>query len=379
MEIRCLLTQAELDEAARLSDSIFRDHEQVSMQQAFPGVFSESLGQSFGAFDNGKMVAFMGLVPTIIRIGAASLQVYSLGSVCTDENYRGKGIASDLLDAVMKQIEEAGASLLLVSGARSLYTRAGCRTYGQVEYFEWDRTRGDSFQTALLPSSTVLREWKSTDWFQLHALAASREVRFDQNLSELAQLIHSQAFSSCVKLKHKVVVAEKDGQIQAFAVVAVPASSAPKRPPLLIEWAGEAACIPALLNFAADTYALDKLLIPVPWHEQELSHAMQGLPVEQKKATGTVFIASPQRLLEQLAPYLQAKDASAFASLSMTSKGEDSIEVTYMGKSYELTVTEFISLLFDPGHPELDQPELAEGLKALFPLPLPYDAGLNYV
>ncbi|WP_010270590.1 GNAT family N-acetyltransferase [Paenibacillus senegalensis] len=379
MEIRCLLTKAELDEAARLSDSIFRDHEQVSMQQAFPGVFSESLGQSFGAFDNGKMVAFMGLVPTIIRLGPASLRVYSLGSVCTDENYRGKGIASELLDAVLQQIGQAGASLLLVSGARSLYTRAGCRTYGQVEYYQWDRGNGVSFQTGQLPQGAQLREWQSTDWFQLHALASNREVRFDHNLSELAQLIHCEAFSSCVKLKHKVVVAEKDGQIVTFAVVGVPAAAAPKRPPLLIEWAGDAACMPALLNFAADTYTLDKLLIPVPWHEQKLALALQGLPVEQKKATGTVLVASPERLLEQLAPYLQAKDASAFASLAFAREGEDAIGVTFKDKSCTLTVTEFISLLFDPGHPELDEPELTEALKTLFPLPLPYDAGLNYV
>lgn len=379
MEIRCLLTQAELDEAARLSDSIFRDAEQISMQQAFPGVFSESLGQSFGAFEQGKLVAFMGLVPSVIRIGSASLAVCSLGSVCTDDKYRGKGIASDLLDHVLQQSDKAGASLLLVSGGRSLYTRAGCRTYGQVTSFSWKRADGYSFPDSKLPEGTVLRELAAADWFQLHRLASQREVRYDQGLSELAQLIHSEALSSCLKLRHKIVVAAQDGHLLAYAVVGVPGVHTPKRSPLVIEWGGSAVIVPALLDYAAGAYKLNELTIPVPWHEKKLIAALEGLPAEQKKAAGTVLVISPERLLNQLAPYLQSLDADKAAGLKLE-KLEDGITLlTLNGQSIELSVSELTSLLFDP-QPELKtEPSLAASLNTFFPIAFPYDAGLNYV
>src|SRR4051812_20787883 len=90
IEIR-FATNEELKQAADLSDSVFRDAEQPSMGIAFPQIFTSCQNQSIAAFEDGKLVAFMGLVPNIIKIGQAQLFIHSLGSVCTHPEYRKKG------------------------------------------------------------------------------------------------------------------------------------------------------------------------------------------------------------------------------------------------------------------------------------------------
>src|SRR4051812_3407039 len=105
----------ELKQAAALADSVFRDSEQTSMGVAFPQIFSAGLNQSMAAFEAGKLVAFMGLVPNIINVGHSQLQIHCLGSVCTDPEYRGKGHASLILEQIYAFIKQSGSCMLLVS------------------------------------------------------------------------------------------------------------------------------------------------------------------------------------------------------------------------------------------------------------------------
>lgn len=130
-----LVREQEWSQAVSLADRVFRDDEQKSMAEGFPLVFSPALRQSYGAFEEGRLVAFIGLVPHLIRIGTAILKTFSIGAVCTDPDERGRGHAGRILELVQQHAADAGASLLLVSGARPLYTRAHCYPYGEMHRY----------------------------------------------------------------------------------------------------------------------------------------------------------------------------------------------------------------------------------------------------
>lgn len=384
-----------MQEAIALSDATFRKADHTSMGDAFPLAFSTGLGQSYGAFEDTKLVAFMGLVPAVIRMGEAKLNVYSLGSVCTDPSYRGKGIASLLLEEIISHCDKAGASLLLVSGGRSLYTRRGCTPFGRFTRFQ---LRGDSTgrkALAQIPNGVSFREMAPSDWFQLHALAEARGSRFQQSIWDMAGLIEAEALASCRKERHQVLVAEENGALTAFVVVGVPYERESVKSAMAYEWAGDAEVTASLLSHAVERFRLSALNVSVPWHEKELLHALRDVPAKDERARGTVLVVSPEKLVQQAAPYLDSILPGASESLAFERvENEDAVRVSWNGSSEQFSLQEFADLLFDPTFdwsalretPERSQASehgfdeaAVAALSQLFPLPFPSDAGINYV
>ncbi|WP_313641892.1 hypothetical protein [Paenibacillus sp.] len=83
MQLR-LIKPTELDQAALLADSIFREAGAISMKELFPLIFRPGLSHSYAAIaEDGTVAAFMGLVPSTIKTGNDYLDVFSIGAVCS--------------------------------------------------------------------------------------------------------------------------------------------------------------------------------------------------------------------------------------------------------------------------------------------------------
>ncbi|WP_409341550.1 GNAT family N-acetyltransferase [Paenibacillus sp. MBLB4367] len=378
--VRRLLKPEEFRDAIALSDEMFRDAEQVSMGVGFPGVFSQTLKQSYGAFSDtdGKLVSFMGLVPSIVRIGSAKLNVYSLGSVCTDRGHRGQGYASEILQAIIPHMEQAGSPLLFVSGGRGLYTRLGCAQYGGYTQYTLDAASASAIH---LNGELSYREMTETDWFHLQEIAEARPVRFEQSVWDLAQLIDAEALPRCIKHGQRVLVAERNGKPEAYLIIGIPNTPTIKQPPRAYEWGGPAQTVAALHAHVVTHYGLEQLNTFVPWHEEELHASLKDVQNRQPyRSYCTVMIVSPERLALQLKPYLADKNATLAETFELRKTGDEgSVQLSLAGKSAVVSPHELISLLFDV-HPESDiDPALKAELSQLLPIPMPGELGLNYV
>lgn len=369
----------EMNQAVRLSDLVFRDSEQASMGTAFPLVFSTSLGQSFGAFEEDRLVSFIGIVPAVMRIGDAKVKIYSLGSVCTHPDFRGKGHAGAILKAVQEHVGRTGASLLFVSGDRPLYSRARCYPFGSVRRYTITAEQAAAVRSGRLPEALIIRELEPRDWFQLHQLAASRGVAYEQSITELAVMIESEAYASCVKHRHVALAAERDGELLACAVISVPSQYASDKTPFVVERFGDDSLNAALAAYAVENYGLDKLDVTVSWFENELQKTMEPVEYCEEANDGTVHVIDPGLIIQQLTPYLLVKNETLSSMLQITRLDEDRCRIALNGPSAELTARQLVSLLFDIT-PNYEADELLKSqLSALFPVPLPYTSGLNYV
>ena len=363
MEIRRLV-RGEEEQAIQLADEIFRDSEQKSMGSGFPSIFSSHLiHQSYGAFDNQQLVSFLGLVPSTVRIGRSSVNVYSLGSVCTGPDYRGKGIAGEILEGIMKDLKSTDASLLLVSGNRSLYTRVGCHPFGKVSRFTIKGSK------AANNPNLVIREMETTDIHAMVRLAEQREVAYEQSVQELSLLLQAEAYASCIKRSHRVLVAEEDGQLKGFLIVGVPYDQE-KQDGLAIEWAGEAKIVAELARQALVHFGLKSMNIKVSWHEQALSQELDPYDSVEERNLGTVYIVDPAKLVAQLSPYLS--DAYNVQKIEAESEENGNIRLTINDESKVLAYNEFVAKLFDP---ESDPTDAKDNVT----IPFPYTAGLNYI
>ncbi|HEX29105.1 TPA: GNAT family N-acetyltransferase, partial [Candidatus Poribacteria bacterium] len=89
----------ELEAVIALSNSVFRSRREGDMGREFPTLFCEENCENLRIFlDDGKPVSLIGFTVRDIFIMGASIRVCNVGSVCTDPNYRGQGLATRLLE-----------------------------------------------------------------------------------------------------------------------------------------------------------------------------------------------------------------------------------------------------------------------------------------
>lgn len=355
MQLR-LIKPAELDQAALLADSIFREPGAISMKELFPLIFRPGLSHSYAAItEDGTVAAFMGLVPSTIKTGDAILNVFSIGAVCTAPAFRGQGLAGKLLEKCQAHAAEAGASLIFVSGDRSLYTRAGCVPFGGTQFAELNEGSAQALAAAAGEEWT-LRPMQPGDFFAVNRLLNERETGHVYSPGELALLLGTEAYAGVLGLAQRTLVAVRDGSIEGFATVAVPAAANVPAPSTAtaVEWAGQPSAVAALLAKAALCGGVGALQVPVPWQERSLLALLReaGASLSAGANSGTVCIADRAALLRQTEGCRKGYDLSSV---------QDDKEL--------------ISLLFDPASPLHTSDSSGESEA----IPLPYMSGLHFI
>lgn len=365
MKIR-QLKHHEFDQAIKLSDAIFRDEEHVSMGQSFPNVFSQALEQSFGAFIDGKLVSFIGLVPSNIKVGPANLNVFSIGSVCTHKDYRQQGISSAVLKEVYNYIDRAGASLLFVSGDRGLYTRNHCYSFGT----------GYQYMIDQIPENITyegsIRKSDANDIFKIHKINREKNVRYINTVWEWSQIFKSAGYASIFKMKQELYVAENNGDIEGYVVIAVPTSISTKENAIILEWGGRPTVVKKIIQKLLTKNIAPQIELTVMWHE-DLQEEFKNYPYQKANNSGTIYIVDIQRFMKQILPYLAEVDSNIKTNLTVNI---DNDITTFSYKNSELNVSknELVNVLFNKQeHPT------GSDIEKIFPIPLPYTAGLNYV
>lgn len=375
MNIRQLLPN-ELKQAAELSDLVFQRPGQNSMGKSFPALFHPGISHSYGAFtDEGSLVAYMGMAPDVIRIGGARLNVFSIGSVCTHPDYRGQNLASSLLTECKEHAIRSGASLIFVSGGRSLYRRAGCHDFGRIQYAKLDA----SAAAKLMPPDTgewKVRPMKSEDTFGISRIISDTSPAYEQGPAQLLTLLGSSAISDISLMSQVTLVADKDSVIEAFLVAAVPdqVSSPGNEPARTVEWGGNAQVLPQLLAEMFRRHPVHIMVIPVPWQEQELLVQLQqsGIETESAANSGTVWIANAAALLYQCSPCLPV-DWKSFIHIQETANGS-TFTITKDNEELVLDDSGLLSLLFDP-----ESPHKVWAPDTFNTIPMPYLSGLHYI
>ncbi|WML48355.1 GNAT family N-acetyltransferase [Neobacillus sp. PS3-34] len=368
-EIRRLNT-SDAAEAIQLSNKVFRKNSEKSMSEAFPHIFlPHQIANSFGMFHHGELVSFIGCVPSNIKMGPALLSVISIGSVCTVPEHTGMGYASRLLNEVIKQANDARASLMLVSGERSLYARAGCRPFGTFFLVRFKDPKLSIREAAI--TDKRIRKYKHSDLYQLNELLNSGKAFYESSLSNVQMLLQAESLASCIHFSQEILVSEQENKIDSFIVYGAPIQPSKKREGKVIQWGGTPENVFYLLSEALKINKLEhiEIHIPVPEHQQ-WSHYSRHVVKQKVRNMGTVKILSAGRLFEQLHPYFEEK-----GKLLNVAVIDQEVEIKFGGDRIVFDIESFISLLFDSKMHD----QIPQWLQDVFPIPFPRTDGLHFV
>ena len=369
--------EQEFDSLIQLVNRVFRS-EGGNMQTEYPQLFNaENLGNLLVMVDDGRVISHIGLLFRDVTIYGCRLTVGCIGAVATDEEYRGRGLASKLLFDAFARIEEVGGSLILISGGRGLYRRNACVPVLRSMYFEISR----SFADKNADSELTLKSFDSSEIATVSALYRREPVRFLRPVEDYRYFL-----DSGVVMSHPsdLWLIKRGSRVVAYVVVQKggTASTAPQ----IVEYAGDRRAIVQSLAMLIDhSGGTDSLNLFVPVADEPFCWQLQDLDLTGVKQEGwTVRIQNFEQFLQSMRPYFAEILGTSLAQ-SVTVEDSDSDITFFVGKE-QLTLSrdDATALVFGTADNrerqilEEHKGTIAETLGELFPIPAPW-YGLNYV
>ncbi|GEM_PF-945496 len=179
----------EVERVVELINRIFRidqGHE-PTIQQEFPLLLTKSNAENMRIIEkDNKPVSCVNFVESNILIQGAEISVASVGGVCTEKEYRGRGYSSLILDDVENKMLQDGVDLALVSGTRALYQRRG---YTLTRNFIRFDIKGEECKL-----NFDLKEFRGEDLIEIMKLYNTSSTRFKRTEEEFKKLIKAALF-----------------------------------------------------------------------------------------------------------------------------------------------------------------------------------------
>ena len=366
---------SELPQLARLADAVFRS-KGGSMQAEYPLVFGEeNLNFCRVIEEDGRIVSHVGVSIRDASLLGCSLRVASIGAVCTDAAYRGRGYASLLMEDARTLALGEGASLMLISGGRGLYHRLGYVNVGSFRSF--------TARAEILPVPAEGLRVEPCGAAQIPGLIALHQrlpVRFVRPADDWEKLL---AAGMIMNQRGDCLGVWEEGRLVAYAAVQRPRDGAPAR---VREYAGSETALFAALGAVARYYeAFGVEVVAMPGTE-DLARLLRNAGAEEKELafTGTLGILDVDGFFACIHPYVRECLGAPTDALFLDLRQTNSISFEYAGERYALANRGQLTALVFGGSTEEARsipeapPGVGEILKRIFPMPLLW-YGYNYV
>ena len=330
----------------------------------------------------GRPVSLVGLIVEDVAAMGCSTKIGCIGSVCTDEADRGRGLASRLVGEAEDRARSQAAAVMLISGGRGLYQRRGSVRAGLFHQY--------TLSTPQLPPDDPRL---SVDYLppagcrEALGLFESEPVHFRRTDRDYARLIvcgsaaDSAARSFLVRHgRHCLAVAS----LQPFGPII-----GEDRTIEVCELAGSRQAVLAALRRIAERHQAEAVRIHAYCCDYALQDACCALGggTEIVPVGGLVKLLDANRLWRDFAPLLAERIGPDAAGGTTIHAEADELKIhtlTFRLGGDALTLRgprELTAALF--GAPDLDplagrRGRLADILRNALPLPLPL-YGLNFV
>ena len=372
----------ELDSLKRVEDTVFRSGVGTSMCDEFPTLLCESNLENIRVMvDDGEVVSAITFQTRDVVVLGNTLSVASLGAVCTYESHRGRGLATVLLEDSFATARESGADVMLISGQRGLYQRAGCAIGGHEVRFSLDVPNAGAGG-----DSVSVRPAADTDIPDLIAVHQREPVRYARSPSDWA------GFLSVCRLVHPAMpepagvkrcwLVEAGGEVVATVVLQFGGTDNP-HVAQVVEFSGARwAAVEAMLKLAAQ-YDVHTLAGPLLPQDTEMLARLRDLGASMAPGllAGHRMSILNEDILHRYRPWLTERCGAECANAMSVARGDaDTWELRLGDEVLPIADLEQLNaVLFADAADALDGPaDVVAAWRLALPLPwlLP---GLNYI
>ncbi|MXY48982.1 MAG: GNAT family N-acetyltransferase [Gemmatimonadetes bacterium] len=386
------LKAQEFDSLCTLVNTVFRGDGVGRMEEQYPLLFApDNYDELFVMVDEGVVVSHVGALTRDISVLGCRMSTMSIGAVATYESHRGRGLATQLMEAAVRKAVAQDAVLMPISGGRGLYTRLGAKRIGQYALYTVPRDTlpacdgpgsGETGADETAVGETDIQLAGPEDLHEMTRLYAEEPSRYVRSTADLRMAVD--AAWICDRDGETVVIRE-EGRLVAYVAIQKrrPDRDDEARRARLAEIAGSRSALVRALPCLYDRYDVDYLEIVTTASDIELSSLLRphGVTAAPQGFSGTVLVLQPERLLQVFEDYITdvlgrdvlTWDASADAVVFRCGKKDHAVATGDLG-----------TLVFGVVPPDQDPIEtippglLRTALARVFPVQLPW-YGFNFV
>ncbi|SHH88473.1 Acetyltransferase (GNAT) domain-containing protein [Clostridium collagenovorans DSM 3089] len=364
--------KSEFPKVIDLINKVFRTDRghNPTMKEEFPILLvEENIDNIRVIVEDGVPVSDVNFVQRQILIENASIEVASIGAVCTHPDHRGKGYSSLILDDVEKKMYEDGVDMLLVSGTRSLYARRGCtQTKNFMKY---------TIEPKNIEMDLELREYNSSYLEDIMPMYNSAATRFYRSREDFEKLIES-AVMPWGPFTYKRYVIFRENKLIGYVFMRI--IEVNEKFGQVIECFGESEDIFKILSNLGKDLKLKNVFYMVN-KEDKKNHLKSYSKCEEFFQEGTVKVINFTKLMKNLSPYF--KQYLNSAEMKELKFYEENNEYIIEFKNEILKIKDIVilnKLLFEGTSAVNDalSNEFKHVLDMIFPMPFPWVANLNY-
>jgi len=212
-----LVRQDELIASERLSRICFGGAEIDNEAEILATYVPPKRGGTYILAHQGKPVSQICTFHDRLRMYDGGIRVGSIGGVCTHPDYRGKHLASHLLEYCTQQLADEGARLMLISGAHGIYTRLGNVPHGRFISFSFNIEHSGQWRST--PADLVVRKATEADALICNQLYQAESIHFIRRKSDFSAVLHNPMSFPYIHAEQWII--ERSGQIVAYLFLGI--------------------------------------------------------------------------------------------------------------------------------------------------------------
>lgn len=362
-----------------LINRVFRESENLkpTMQLEFPLLLGENnVDHMIIALEEDEVIGCVNYYISNIIIEGTSLKVASIGAVCTDERFRGKAIASKLLDYSENKMKSEGILFEIISGKRGLYLSRGASSIGKSYEFEINKIIG------LKGTAFEFEEFKEENLEDIIALYNGETNRYYRSYEEFI-LFKQGATHNWGDFEFYTLCLKEENNIIAYVVVMVNKMT---NKAIIKEFAGDRRALAYSLPKMYEALKVESINLFCPWNDIIVPMIKkQGLTYNEIDQYCSIKVLDYEAMMEKLIPYFsQYLNHEELQGLEFKKIGQNYIikfkeEVIELKSIKEVNRLIFGSLDFNLMDLCDNNKKLYDVLSKVFPMPFVWMCNMNFI
>ena len=372
----------EFNQVIKLVNYVFREssNRPSNMEKWYPLLFNnDNLENMRIIWQDDRPVSHLAISESEIAIYGCKTKIGSIGAVCTHPEYRKRGFASLLLEDGIKKMDKDGIDIMLVSGGRNLYKRAGCVEAGRVHKFRISGSDLKRFNT----QKVKVFPYEERNLENIVQVYQKEAVRFFRPLEDFKRILTTGA---AMDREAEILTVHKGNEFLGYLAIQIPGEKRGEaRIGQVVEYSGIRGAIVDAVRCVFERYTLQELSFNVPFHDSEFIYLLnqKNLTSLIENIPSLIKIINFPRLMHRLGPYIEERlGRKKIDSLKFEQQG-DRASISINQEQFNTDVKRLTQIVLgnqDKKEKEMipKEGEIRKVLVDIFPLPFVW-SGLNYV